>query len=387
MSKFSTYAITLLIIFLFIFIVSKTKKNKYFIFFTVLLLSIMAFLFNPVKAWLTNGNYTDLYRYWSDMDVFSTYGWNTSDSMFKTQYSVMPVTKLLIYFVSKIGIKRLLACLSCLLVYGIFGYVLSNEAKENKCSNKYLNMAFIIFIFLVNYKISITNIRMPIANSIFFLTLYNDLNKKNNMFFNIIGYILCCSIHSAFLLFVGLRLILFLIHKYNGKLIYIFIILYGTSITVITNILELYGSNSFVSSILYKINYYTNGTGSTGMEYPIFILGIIKVLMMLYLIYILKNKANIDSKNLMYKCTLLFTFFAIGSMTNFHLFHRVTNFLIYFIVYWQLYLCSDNLSTYKYRLINENRGYINLYNVICFLVVFVHIYYYFMSYQYNVLTF
>ena len=175
MPKFSTYAITLLIIFLFIFIVSKTKKNKYFIFFTVLLLSIMAFLFNPVKAWLTNGNYTDLYRYWSDMDVFSTYGWNTSDSMFKTQYSVMPVTKLLIYFVSKIGIKRLLACLSCLSVYGIFGYVLSNEAKENKCSNKYLNMAFIIFIFLVNYKISITNIRMPIANSIFFLT---DIHGK-----------------------------------------------------------------------------------------------------------------------------------------------------------------------------------------------------------------
>lgn len=387
MPKFSIYGIMLFVIFLFIFIASKTNKSKNFIFFTVLLLSIMAFLFNPIKAWIINGDYTDLYRYWSDMDVFSTYGWNTSDNMFKTQYSVMPVTKILIYFVSKIGIKRLLACLSCSLVYGIFGYTLLKEANENKCSSKYLNMAFIIFIFLVNYKISITNIRMPIANSIFFLTLYNDLNKKKNMFLNIIGYILCCGIHSAFLLFVGLRFILFLFHKYNGKLMYFFIILYGMSITVITNILELYGSNSFVASILYKINYYTNGTGSTGMEYPIFILGIIKVLMMLYLMYILKNRAKIDSKSLMYRCTLLFTFFAIGSMNNFHLFHRVTNLLIYFIVYWQLYLCSDNISNYKYRLINENRGFMNFYNVICFLVVFVHIYYYFMSYQYNVLTF
>ena len=82
------------------------------------------------RSVFTNGNYTDLYRFYQDIKAFQLYGFNADKSYFYTGYNNVPVVKLLIYLISLIGINGLLPLFTSAIVYGTTGKILSTMINK-----------------------------------------------------------------------------------------------------------------------------------------------------------------------------------------------------------------------------------------------------------------
>lgn len=98
----SVYSFVLLIVLVLIFLFSNTtitKRKKLYVFIVTLLLSTLAFLFNPIKAY-QNGDYTDLYRFYQTLDAIKGLPFNNNVSIF-AEYNNMPVMKVLVYLISR----------------------------------------------------------------------------------------------------------------------------------------------------------------------------------------------------------------------------------------------------------------------------------------------
>ena len=187
----SIYAVILLLYFFTIFILSQTRlanNRRFFIVLVTVSISILGMFFNPEHA-LKNGDYTDLIRFYSDIEAFRKWGWNVSADYLNTNYLLIPFAKLIVYICAIVGKNNLIQLISGIMIYGFFGITLCTVAENEKIEDKKVVKTFIAFILLYNFASGITNIRMPIGLSIFFYILINDLGKKWKFKFCMIGYI------------------------------------------------------------------------------------------------------------------------------------------------------------------------------------------------------
>lgn len=257
--KIEVYTIFLAILFIYMFVISYSnlkKGRKSALIFGIICFAILAFFFDPVKAWEKNGNYTDLYRFFFDMEKFSNYGWNCPIQYLKTDYSAILISKILVYGISKIGYFGLLSSVSLLIVYGVSFYIFFDYSKTKNMNPYLASSAFFIFICLYNYVTIITNIRMPIATALYFFILYNDLIKKKNFKWCLLGYFLLILIHTSFILFFVIRLSVIFVTRRNWKLFSLLFLTYGLFISILGNIVEIFSSNIFVKAILQKMYLY-----------------------------------------------------------------------------------------------------------------------------------
>ena len=387
---FSTYSLVLLFLFVLFFFLSKTtlvRKPRRYLLFVSLCLSIMAFLFNPIKGWETNGNYTDLYRFYSDMKIFQTVGWNGNSAEFRTEYNTIPVIKVLVYSIAQIGVFGLLASLTCAFVYGLFGKLALKLSRDEELRPQVAIMAFLMFVALANYKAVITNIRMPIGMVIFLIVSYYDLIREKRNLWVILGYISLLGIHSVFIIFIVVRVLSILMKKYSAWIICLIAVTSGTMLTYIVGILQRFESNAYVDSILYKIAYYTVGTKSDYSEPSIVFLGVIKIVTMIVMIlYLSKHKVDVYNRYKRFiEFGLLFSMVCIGTAWNYYLFMRMTNYLWLLIPMLYIMLkCENREASHgsRFSLVNKNTV-----NFVLYSTLILHLVYYFLSYQYRVLCF
>ena len=384
---FSIYSLTLFFLFLFFMLLYKTQlgeKSKSFFFLGTVTLAAMAFFFNPVTAWEKNGNYTDLYRFYLDMDAFRKYGWTGSEYYFHTGYNNIPVIRILVFVVAKIGIYGLLAAVSATIVYGLTATTLTKEKRYLQIDAKSVVLAFMVFVTLTNYKVMITNIRMPIGMALFLLLSYLDLVEGKKNVFLVLGYISLLAIHSIFLVFLLLRILLMFLGRYSKKTIILMAVFSGSLLSAFYRLLELVGSGSYIANILYKIDFYTRGDKAAYFEIPIVALGIIKVFMMIYLLrYHHKNAGENTPIQKMYDFSCVFTAFSTGSIWNYYLFMRMTNYLCFLIAFWiALFFCQE-----KIRMPHKRKLSFSYRELFIGMAIAVHFMYYFLSYQYRVLCF
>lgn len=379
--RFGFYTNCLAIMFIFMFIISYSNLQKYkkiLIKIGILCLAILAFLFDPVKAWEVNGNYTDLYRFYYDMDRFSSYGWNCPNYYLKSDYSAIIISKILVYFVSKIGIYGLLQVTSLLIVYGVAYYVFFDYAKNKKLNVYLASTAFFIFICLYNYVTIITNIRMPIAMALYFLILYNDLIKKKNIKICLLGYFSLIFIHTSFILFFIIRVVVLFTTQKNWKFFAFIFLTYGLFISGFGNFIEKFSDNVFINAIFQKIYLYIYTNKSKDFYLPTFFCGILKIIMVVLLLK--KHK----TKDTFYYFCLIYLSWCCGSVFNYHFFHRATNFLCYLIPYMYMDYKNDMLKKFENPAKNNKISTVYLYMIF---IIIVHLVYYFGSFQYNVLCF
>ncbi len=377
---FSDFSFCLLVVTLMMLAMLKTsivKRPKQYIVIFVFLLSVMAFFFDPIKAWINNGNYTDLYRFYLDMNAFRAHGWDGNNVYFRTAYYNVPLVKLLVYAVSWTNCYGLLAMIASLIAYGGLGQVLIDIQKTDHQSNQYAAIRFFIFVALINYKVVITNIRMPIGLTLFFIILYLDLVKKVPFYKCLLLYISLGAIHSIFLLFLLLRLILFVGKNYNKYWVYLIVLFSGSFVSLATRFLQRLGNSNYILNILGKIDFYTTGSKSEYYELPIIILGVVKILVTLYLLYKWKNKENGKYEELI-RFTQIFSIFCAGTIWNYYLFARMTNFLPYLIVV----LANQNVMQ-----TSMNFKKMHYSELVILLLCSLHLAYYFLSYQYRVMCF
>lgn len=383
MGLHSTYALMLLFLFIFIFMLSCTNftKHKYlYVCIVVILLSILGSLFNPIKAY-HNGNYTDLYRFYQTLDAIKGLPFNNSVPIFQ-EYNNIPVMKLLLFIISRIGVNSILPFVASLIFYGSFGFFLIKITEKYNISSITMGLSFFIFICLFNFKMVISNIRCPIGCSIFILTLYYDIlnkdNRKSKRF--LLGYLICCCIHPIFILFTLLRLLLQLTNKYTDKIVFIFILLYSFFINAFLEFIGQFTTNEVINYLSMKIDFYTNTWEAKINEPLLVITGVIQVVLLLYLLLIVKKSIKKkSSEERLYRITMSFSILAISSIWNFVMFQRTTWLLILFIVYWYVYIKGVRVE-------KEKQG-IALCDIAMIIFVAFSLASYFLTYQYNVLTF
>lgn len=381
--SFSNYSLILLILFLFYFLLLFVKaKSNIKIFVVIVSLVLMAFLFDPIRAYEVNGNYTDLYRYFNDLKYFNMYGWNVSNTLLLTDYSAILPVKIVLFIIAKININNLLPALSALIVYGLFAKVLNLIKEDNGLDDRYIYIAFFIFVCLLNFKAIITNIRMPMGFSILFYTLYKDLVRKESFLKSIFVYILLCFIHNAFLIFLLIRLLIFVIKKYGTKISIFIAVIYEFIFINIYSGKQIATNSSFINELIRKINFYTsekilNSYYDVNIQY----LDILKLFFIVYLLLVIYKRIK-NSQNLkqMLSFSMISVAFTFGSLWSVHMLHRMSNFLIYLLIFYIL-----QFYKLKNKKIERNKFY--LVDIIVVVLIFVHLSYYFFSYQYRVLCF
>ncbi len=377
----STYSLILLILIVIIFMLSCTNftKNKYvYIFGVTFLLSLLGSFFNPIVAY-KNGDYTDLVRFFQTMDAIKGAEFNNKILIFQ-EYNNIPVMKVLLYMVSKTGIKSLLPFLSSFIFYGSFGYFIAKISEKYKVSNRVMGLSYFAFICLFNFKMVITNIRCPIGDAIFMLTLYYDFFAKNKKKGYLIGYFVCCAIHPIFILFTLLRVILIISNKVTSKLFYLLILAYSLFINYALDFVGKLTNIELFNYLSTKMDYYTNFWNTKSNEPLILLTGIIQIIVLIYFLFI--SKKSIDEKSQekkFYNITVAFVILAIGSSWNFVTFQRCTWLLIFFIIYWFIYLKSLKDSKANLSLA--------IYDFVMIILILFSLGSYFFTYQYNVLTF
>lgn len=381
MEILSTYSLTLLLIIIFAFMLSFTNitKHKYlFIFLITLLLSVLALFYDPITAF-NKGNYTDLYRFYQTLDSIKGLPFNNNVVIFQ-EYNNIPVMKILLFLISRIGVNTLLPFISCFIFYGLFGIFLIKVCEKYNVSSRVLGLSFLIFICLFNFKMVISNIRCPIGSAIFMLTLYYDLLKNKKSKFYFLGYLVCCGIHPIFILFTVLRMLLMLSNRFTDKIFYLCIFIYNFFINYLLDFIGKFTGIELFEYLSMKIDFYMNSWDINSNEPLILFSGILQIIVLIYFMYIVKNKIKKKSaEENIYKVSIAFTLFTISSYWNFVIFQRCTWLLLFFLVYWYVYLKSLNLT--------KKNSTILVYDIVMLLLVIFYMTSYFLTYQYGVLTF
>lgn len=157
----------------------------------------------------------------------------------------------------------------------------------------------------------------------------------------------------------------------------------GSLLSVFSRILELFSSKSYIANILYKIDFYTRGDKAAYFETPIVVLGLIKVLLIVFLLqFYRKRMEKILKLRKMYDFSCIFTAFSIGSIWNYYLFMRTTNYLCFLVAFWTALLFYQRRQTRKTKQMTFSLG-----EFFVLLATIAHLGYYFLSYQYRVLCF
>ncbi|MBP3596062.1 MAG: EpsG family protein [Clostridia bacterium] len=386
---FSGYQIVLAFCLIFNILLIKYSKNfKLSLIFSVLSLSILAFCFNPIRAWKENGNYTDLCRFFYDLDIIKKNP-NFSNEKLLTNYDVIPIVKILIYLVAKLKVNNFLPFIVSALYYGIFFSVLLHLKNNVKINLNTLRKAGILFLLLSNFQMLITNIRVPLGCSICTLIFYYDFIKKIKFKKILFMYILLLGIHPYFIIILMLRILFYILNKINNKIlkgiIYSIIVMYGLFISMITNILSDFSSNTYIKFILSKMDFYTNGSADQYIDYNSAIVVFSKIISILILIYYInKNIKNdkIDKRYLdMINFSKIMAVFAIGSLANMTIFSRTGILLTGILLY--LYIILNNMLSNK----KSNQFIIYIPNAIVYFMTFMQVVLLFLGYQYQILCF
>ncbi len=377
----SLYALVLLVTFIIIFILSNTKitsKKTLYILIVSLLLSILAYNFNPIRAY-NRGNYTDLYRFYKTMDSIRGLRFNNNVTIFK-EYNNIFVMKILIYIISNLNNNSLLPFISCFIFYFISGQFIRKICDRYNFSPQKMGLTYFMFICLFNYIMVISNIRCPIASAIFAYTIYYDLTTKHKNKIYLLGYLICCGIHPLFIIFLLFRILIFITNKFTEKILYIIIFFYSSLITPLLNLLNKMTNVSYFDFLSMKTNIYFNSWDKSSNDKIIILTGIIQIIILVYFIINLWKKEKLDDGEYkLFKVTLCFLFFNVGSLFNFVIFQRTTWMLLFFIIFWFLQGEKDYKKKKKFSLSSYELIMI-IFSTFCLAT-------YFLTYQYNVLTF
>lgn len=377
----SNFSLVLLLIIMFTFVVScttLTRRKYFYVFLITLLLSVLASLYNPITAY-ENGNYTDLYRFYQTINSIKGYPFNNDVLIFQ-EYNNIIVMKVLLFVISRIGINALLPFISSFVFYGVSGIFIIKICEKYNVSSKIMGLSFFLFICLFNYKMVISNIRCPVGEAIFVLTLYYDFLKEKKSKLYLLGYLICCGIHPIFILFIILRLMLLIKNKVIEKIYYAIILLYSLFINVFFELIAKLTNIELFGYIYMKMNYYTNLWNGKTNELLIILTGILQIGVLIYLLFILRNILDKKSSEFkFYKLSIIYTILSISSYGNFVIFQRCTWLLIFFIIYWYVYIKSLKSK--------NNRFKVAIYDIVILFLIAFSLISYFFTYQYNVLTF
>lgn len=176
------------------------KYIKWLFLALVLALSIMAFYVKPLKT-------DDLIRYYNSLNLLrekSLAGYFDLQRDGYGNFDAVPVCGLYFFFVSKLGNNNFLPAITIFLTYGSMLFVIWRFANYYKISKLYIFIGTLFLLSTYWYYDTCSGIRNGLAFAVAMFCLYFDLVEKKKAFW--LGYFVAMGIHSAAVIFLGLRL-------------------------------------------------------------------------------------------------------------------------------------------------------------------------------------
>lgn len=312
------------------------KHIKWLFLALVLALSVMAFYVKPLET-------DDLLRYYNSLDLLrkkSLSGYFDLQRDGYGNFDAVPVCGLYFFFVSKLGNNNFLPAITIFLTYGSMLLVIWRFANYYKISKLYIFVGTFFLLSTYWYYDTCSGIRNGLAFAVAMFCLYFDLVEKKKIF--CLGYFVAMGIHSAAVIFLGLRLLTEINMRLRLK------ILNAISLVGIffgSYIIEFLGkifNNSFFEVLLEKtarnkVRVISFTSGVTILSIALLLAVIIMCIYMNYRIN-MDDVKNVESINYFF---ILLLFFSVGSLSSYLIFTRFMHWVIPMFGSLIIMLCLD----------------------------------------------
>lgn len=312
------------------------KHIKWLFLAFVLALSVMAFYVKPLET-------DDLLRYYNSLDLLrkkSLSGYFDLQRDGYGNFDAVPVCGLYFFFVSKLGNNNFLPAITIFLTYGSMLLVIWRFANYYKISKLYIFVGTFFLLSTYWYYDTCSGIRNGLAFAVAMFCIYFDLVEKKKIF--CLGYFVAMGIHSAAVIFLGLRLLTEINMRLRLK------ILNAISLVGIffgSYIIEFLGkifNNSFFKVLLEKtaINKVRVISFTSGVTILSIVLLLAVIIMCIYMNYRINmdDVKNVESINYFF---ILLLFFSVGSLSSYLIFTRFMHWVIPMLGSLIIMLCLD----------------------------------------------
>lgn len=377
------------IIALFFMLIFKKKYLKFVYIGLIGMLAIIAFNFDPIKAYYIKGNYTDLVRFYDALNHTRIYGYNYLIN--HSDYSSLFIARWYVYILSFFEKNGIFAVVTCLLEYGLILYTINNFSKKNNSSKLSVVLSTLFFLLTIDYVMNVANVRTPLVFSIYFFCIYKEFieYKRSKLF--LLVYVLLCFLHPIAIVLLMFRIIIIFYNKYTSKVINIILLSWSLIYNFLLPLLAKISTSQYISQLSAKLNYYDNS--KENIEVILILFSIIKIILCYLMLKYFIKKIRFDVVNKyksFYNLANILTFFTLGSYFQYHMFLRLPVLLTFFL---SIFIQFDfgNVKNLKYEEEYDVRQFHILKRYIyCLLILLICVcfsLYYFGGYSYRRLIF
>lgn len=237
--------VSILLLTSFGFFLSSKDQKKYYLVIAVFFALLLA-LYNPPIS-------DDLYRYYNMFDIIKeksfldciNLNFNISDWYYNYVINDMMqnsrVFMLIMFIISRTGIKQLLPIFCCLCTYIPLICLVDKIGKKGEYNNIATNIGYVIIFCTVDYRF-VSCLRNLMAYAIFCLILYldfNEVNKKKRILYFFI-YLVLCEIHMSCAILFALRIVVLIFKDRFKVIISSALLLLNVFINIIIGLMEKY---------------------------------------------------------------------------------------------------------------------------------------------------
>lgn len=209
--------LTIVICFCILYPIVPKKHIGWLLFAFVLAFAVMAFHCVPKET-------DDLYRYFQHLEMFRKTDWEGLQWHIKNRtdaiWDGLPVCAYYFYFVSKLGHNGFLPAITIFLCYSSMMLVIYKASVKFEVGKWYMFWGCLFAISTFWFYDVCSGTRNGLAFCIFILCTYYDLAEKKYRPLCYIGYFLCAGLHSSTIVIIMVRLVIFILDKYESRLIY-----------------------------------------------------------------------------------------------------------------------------------------------------------------------
>ncbi len=287
-------------------------------FISSVILSGLYFFFDP-------GVEFDLYRHYEIFHIIEK--WESFSLDFTTNNSLLAQYGdsnvfyiVIVWLFSRLHIPQLIPFAAGMIIYNLqFDLIRKSLNKYSAERWKYV-VAYTISLMTIDF-LSISGIRNMLAVVVITYFAYIDLVEKRKRTICWIVYLLCASIHSTAILYIGIRLVVVFMNRYSKRVIQI---LFLSGFSVAPFFLEMVRSSvvniPYLDSLIYLFGVYKS-SGRISTEYLVLGSVVIYFLLGMTIFCYGKIKTN-NSLDAYSKYGILSLLFSLGAITQINIFVR-----------------------------------------------------------------
>ena len=305
---------------------------------SIIFLSLVGLLFNPYIA-QSNGVYTDLVRFFDELQLIKNYNLNdvlsSSVEPFKTLYPGLLVNNIIMFVVSKIGNIHLFPFLSVFSFYSILYIQLYKECQKYRLNKYKILLIFWLVYALINLTDPMDNIRNPFTSLFGVILLYNNLINGSSNIRTGVGYIIIFFIHSSAIIFPIINLVVKISNRWTKYIITSIVFIFSIfSYQFSSSLFSLIPGGSTLFNIINKLNAYSGGQadlvnyGTVFQKAMLWLTAVVAIL-----VWRLFNKQTEEAiEKFSNACMFCIAIFLAGSAFSVHIFFRFGFILSIFIL-------------------------------------------------------